>query len=152
MSEQSPHPVHEDRWADGTVRPGNQAARKHGVRAFEERGASALPADLRVSIEDFRAQIISDRGGVDNLTAIEAAYVRRLGELETVARLLASDLASRGMFTPRGRVRGTFSRWLETLDRWDRYAQRVGVHRQAKPIEGIREWAERRLQDQEAAK
>jgi hypothetical protein len=79
-------------------------------------------------------QVITDRGGTDQLTAIECGYVRRLGELETVARLLASDLAQRGLFTAKGRVRGTFSRWLETLDRWDRYAQRVGAERRAKPV------------------
>ncbi|MBA2305204.1 MAG: hypothetical protein H0W08_21600, partial [Acidobacteria bacterium] len=76
------------------------------------------------------------------LTAIEAGYVRRMAELETVTRLLASDLAQRGMFTTKGRVRNTFSRWLETLDRWDRYAQRIGVHRQPKrvdPLEAVRQ-------------
>jgi hypothetical protein len=111
----------------GMFRPGNRDAETHGVYTFENRGPAALPPDLRLSVDEFRAQIVSDRGGVDALTAIEGGYIRRLGELETVARLLASDLASRGLFTPRGRVRNTFSRWLETLDRWDRYAQRIGV-------------------------
>lgn len=147
MPDKPPHPEHEDRWADGTVRPGNQAARKHGVHAFETRGAAALPADLRVSVDEFRAQVISDRGGVDNLTAIEGGYIRRLSELETVARLLTSDLAQRGLFTPRGRVRGTFSRWLETLDRWDRYAQRVGVDRRARQISTLQAYLEQRTAD-----
>ena len=127
MADKQRHPEHGDRWADGTVRPGNQAARTHGAYAFENRGPAALPADLRVSVDEFRAQVIRDRGGVDGLTAIEGGYIRRLGELETVVRLLASDLATRGLFTPRGQVRGTFSRWLESLDRWDKYAQRIGV-------------------------
>lgn len=128
MSEKEPHPAHADRWADGTVRQGNQTARKHGAYAFEHRGPDALPGDLRISIDEFRAQVVRDRGGVDSLTAIEGGYIRRLGELETVVRLLAGGLATRGLFTPRGRVRGTFSRWLESLDRWDRYAQRIGVN------------------------
>jgi hypothetical protein len=101
-------------------------ALKHGVHSFDNRGPAALPADLRGSVDAFRAQLIADRGGVEGLTAIEGGYVRRLTELETVARLLASDLAQRGLFTPRGRVRGTFNRWLESLDRWDRFAQRIG--------------------------
>jgi hypothetical protein len=147
MSEKAPHPEHEDRNADGTVRVGNQTARKHGVHAFEARGAAALPADLRVSVDEFRVQVISDRGGVDNLTAIEGGYIRRLSELETVARLLTSDLALRGLFTPRGRVRGTFSRWLETLDRWDRYAQRVGVDRRARQISTLQAYLEQRTAD-----
>src|SRR5688500_41559 len=45
VSEKQPHPEHADRWADGTVRQGNQAARKHGAYAFEHRGAAALPGD-----------------------------------------------------------------------------------------------------------
>lgn len=122
-----PHPDFGDRWADGTVRPGNQTARKHGVDAFETRGAVALPTDLRVTVDEFRNQVIRDRGGVESLTAIEAGYVRRLAELETVARLLATDIAARGLMTQKGRVRSTFSRWLEALDRWDRYAQRIGI-------------------------
>lgn len=141
MSDHVPHPAHEDRWADGTVRPGNQTARTHGVRAFETRGDATLSADLRVSVDEFRSLIISDRGGVESLTAIEGGYVRRLTELETVARLLASDLSQRGLFTQKGRVRSTFSRWLETLDRWDKFAQRVGPERLTKhvnPLDAVR--------------
>jgi len=67
-----------------------------------------------------------------------------LSELETVARLLTSDLAQRGLFTPRGRVRVTFSRWLETLDRWDRYAQRVGADRRARQIPTLQSYLEQR--------
>jgi hypothetical protein len=136
-------PVHAtdvNRCANGHVLNGNQAARKHGVRAFETRGGAVLPGDLRQSVDEFRAQVITDRGGTDQLTAVEGGYIRRLGELETVARLLASDLAQRGLFTPKGRVRGTFTRWLETLDRWDRYAQRVGADRRAKPVRSLREY------------
>ena len=129
----STNPTNTDRCANGHVLQGNQAARKHGVRAFETRGAGALPGDLRQSVDEFRAQVIIDRGGTD-LSAIEGGYIRRLAELETVARLLASDLAQRGLFTTKGRVRSTFTRWLETLDRWDRYAQRVGAERKAKPV------------------
>jgi hypothetical protein len=74
---------------------------------------------------------------MDELSTLEAAYVRRLSEVETVARLLASDLASRGLMTPRGRVRGTFSRWLECLDRWDRLAQRVGTDRRGRQVPSL---------------
>lgn len=130
----SAHPTNVDRCTNGHVLHGNQTARKHGVRAFETRGAAVLPSDLRQSVDEFRAQVIADRGSTDQLTAVEGGYIRRLGELETVARLLGSDLAQRGLFTPRGRVRGTFNRWLETLDRWDRYAQRVGTERRAKSV------------------
>jgi hypothetical protein len=125
--EKRPHPTFSERWADGTVREGNQTARKHGVRAFEQRGPAALPDVLRQTVEEFREAVIADRGGLTELSTLEAAYIRRLAEVEATARLLAHDLASRGLTTPRGRVRGTFSRWLECLDRWDRLAQRIGT-------------------------
>ena len=135
------------RCSAGHVLAGNSAARKTGVRAFETRGPAALPADMRQSVDEFRAQVIADRGGVDELTAVEGAYIRRLAELETVTRLLASDLAQRGLFTPRGRVRGTYGRWLETLDRWDRYAQRVGLERRSKPAPSPADYWRQRQQN-----
>jgi hypothetical protein len=107
---------------------------KNGVRQFEQHGERVLAPDLRQSVDAFRDAVISDRGGVENLTAIEGGYVRRLGELETVVRLLASDLASRGLFTPKGRVRSTVVHWLATLDRWDKFAMRVGIERRARRI------------------
>jgi hypothetical protein len=107
---------------------------KNGVRQFEQHGERVLAPDLRGSINEFRDAVIADRGGVENLTAIEAGYVRRLVELETVVRLLASDLAARGIFTARGRARSTVAHWLATLDRWDRFALRVGIERRARRV------------------
>jgi hypothetical protein len=113
---------------------GNQARRTHGAYSFRDRGTVALPDVLRQTVEEFREAVIADRGGPSELSTLEAAYIRRLSEVETVARLLAADLASRGLTTPRGRVRGTFSRWLECLDRWDRLAQRVGTDRRSRAL------------------
>jgi hypothetical protein len=130
-----PHLSNETRCANGhTLRGHPGPALKHGVRAFEARGESALAPVVRDTVDRFKEQVIADRGGPDNMTAIEFGYVRRLGELEAVARLLAADLATRGLTTPRGRVRGTFSRWLEALDRWDKYARVVGIGRKARPV------------------
>jgi hypothetical protein len=120
---------------------GNQQRRTHGVRSFEQRGPTALPDVLRQTVEQFRTAIIADRGGAVELSTLEAAYIRRLSEVEAVARLLAADLARRddlgrpiGLMTARGRVRGTFSRWLEAIDRWDRLAQRIGTDRRAQSM------------------
>ena len=134
------HATDSTRCASGHVLVGNQTARKHGVRQFEQHGERVLPADVRLSVDEFRSQVVADRG--DDLTAIEGGYIRRLGELETVARLLASDLATRGLFTPKGRVRNTFSRWLETLDRWDKFATRVGTDRRAKRVGTLQDFLE----------
>lgn len=118
--------------AGGHFISGNAARRIHGVRAFETTGR--VPDVLRQTVEEFREAVIADRNGAADLTVLEAAYVRRLSEAETVARLLASDLASRGLFTPRGRVRNTFQRWTEAVSLWDRLAQRVGVDRRARAV------------------
>ena len=126
------HTTDADRCVRGHVLVGNQTRRVHGVRAFETTGR--LPDVLRQTVEEFRQAVITDRGGSAELSTLEAAYIRRLSEVETVARLLAADLASRGLTTPRGRVRGTFSRWLECLDRWDRLAQRVGTDRRSRTV------------------
>lgn len=117
---------------------GNQARRVHGVRAFETTGR--LPEVLRQTVEEFRESVIADRGGSSELSTLEAAYVRRLSEAETVARLLAADLAARGLFTPKGRVRNTFQRWSEAVGLWDRLAQRVGVDRRARPVPSLRDY------------
>jgi hypothetical protein len=139
MSDRVPHPGHPDRWADGTVRPGNQTARTHGVRAFEARGDGTLPADLRVSVDEFRAQIIADRGGIDNLTAIEAGYIAKLTDVDVMSRLLMADLRERGVFTPKGRVRNTFTKLLDVFAAWDRFAQRVGPDRRPKRVPSLAE-------------
>lgn len=134
------HATDSTRCASGHVLVGNQTARKHGVRQFEQHGEKVLPPDLRATVDEFRTQLISDRGGVETLTAIEGGYIRRLVELETVSRLLASDLVQRGLQTKTGRIRGVYMKWLETLDRWDRFAQRVGVERRAKRVATLQDF------------
>lgn len=144
------HSTDADRCTRGHVLVGNQARRLHGVRAFETTGR--LPDILRQTVEEFRASVIADRGGASELSTLEAAYIRRLSEVETVARLLAADLASRGLLTPRGRVRGTFSRWLECIDRWDRLAQRVGTDRRGRAVSSLRDYLAAGAIDHEARK
>lgn len=124
--------------ANGHFIPGNTARRLHGVRAFETTGR--LPDVLRQTVEEFREAVLSDRGGSAELSTLEAAYVRRLSEAETVARLLAADLAARGLFTPKGRVRNTFQRWTEAVGLWDRLAQRVGVDRRARTVPSLQDY------------
>jgi hypothetical protein len=123
---------------NGHFVPGNTARRLHGVRGFETTGR--IPDVLRQTVEEFREAVLSDRGGSTELSTLEAAYVRRLSEAETVARLLAADLAARGLFTPKGRVRNTFQRWTEAVGLWDRLAQRVGVDRRSRPVPSLRDY------------
>jgi hypothetical protein len=117
---------------------GNQLAFKHGVRRWQTTGT--LPDDLRVSVDEFKQQLIADRGGVDTLTAVEAGYLRRLVDIETILRLLTNDLSARGLFTQKGRVRNTVTKWFEALNTWDRFAQRVGVERKPRSVPTLAEY------------
>lgn len=138
--DKQPHPVHPDRWADGTMRPGNQAARKHGAYSVAvQRGQ--VPDDLRVDVDVMQEQIVADLGGVENLSAIQVGYVRKLRDVEVVERMLISHIATNGLFTPRGRVRAVYTRWLEAVGTWDRLAQRIGMDRRARlvdPFEAVK--------------
>jgi hypothetical protein len=125
--------------AAGRFTAGNQDARRSGVRAFETRGAAALPAELRDAQAAFYSALEADQGGAGELTTIGAGYVRRLTELETICRLLGADLQARGLFTPRGRVRSTYGAFLQTIDRWDKLAQRLGLSRKARQVPTLAE-------------
>jgi hypothetical protein len=134
------HTDRPDMCANGHFVAGNQARRTHGAYAFRDRGPAALPDVLRQTVEEFREAVIADRGGTSELSTLEAAYIRRLSEVETVARLLAADLATRGLTTPKGRVRGTFSRWIDCVAMWDRLAQRVGTDRRARNLPSLSDY------------
>lgn len=101
------------------------------MRAFEQRGVAALPARMRTRLARFSSGLESDQGGASELTTVRRGYVRRLTELEGSIDLLAADLQQRGLMTARGRVRSTYTLLLQTIDRWDRIAQRLGLERRS---------------------
>lgn len=129
-----PHPTHAGHCDRGHAMPGNQLHRLHGAYSFRDRGVAALPDPMRLTVAAFKAQVLSDRGGTEDLSAIEAARIGHLAEVETTLRLLAADLATRGLTTAKGRVRSTFSKWLEALDRWERLAAHIGDGRRARQV------------------
>ena len=118
--------------AQGRFLPGNQVAYRHGVKLFERR--AELPSALRDALDGFRDALVADQGGYRELTTVRQGYVERLVATEGVLRLLEGDLAQRGMLTPKGRVRSTYTAWLAALDRWDRLAQRLGLDRRASKV------------------
>jgi hypothetical protein len=123
--------------AKGHALPGNALRRTHGLYSFRDRGEGSLPPDMRMTVAEFKSAVISDRGGPEELSAIEAARIGHLAEIETTLRLLASDLATRGLMTAKGRVRSTFTRWLEALDRWERLAGHIGDGRRARQVPSL---------------
>jgi hypothetical protein len=140
--DKQPHPLYADRWADGTVRVGNDVARKHGADSGAVKRGQ-LPEDLRVTIDEFRSGLITDQGGAEELTTLQAGYITRLTDLEVCSRLLQADLVARGLITPKGRVRSSYDRLLATFVCWDRFAQRLGFERRARPIPSLQEYLER---------
>jgi hypothetical protein len=90
-----------------------------------------------MTVAEFKSQVITDRGGLDELSAIEAARIGHLAEVETTLRLLASDIARNGLLTKKGRTRTVFGRWLEALDRWERLASHIGDGRRARSVPSL---------------
>jgi hypothetical protein len=123
---------------------GNQGARQHGVRAFQMNGMATLPPDLRRALDAFHAGLEADQAGAEELTTIGMGYVRRLTELEGCLLLLAADLETRGLLTARGRVRNSYTLLLQTIDRWDKLAQRLGMTRRAKRLPSLQEYLAQR--------
>lgn len=131
----------------GQFAPGNQLSRRSGVRAFELRGATSLPPDLRAALDRFRAGVEADQGGRQELSTIGAGYVDLLAEVNAIIGLLLADLAERGIFTTRGRVRSTYQQFLLAIDRYDRLAQRIGLERKTRDVSLASYLAARRTED-----
>ena len=125
-----PHPTDPQRWSDGTLRPGNANATKHGIYSAARRDVYE-----RVDIPEFVNGIISDIGG--EFTTIERGYIDTLRDLEITKRMLIAHLSREGIFTKRGRVRSAYDKLLATVVVWDRIAQRIGVERRARHIDPL---------------
>ena len=65
----------------GAFLPSNSANLRHGFRRFQTTGA--LPSDLRVSFDEFRDHLISDQGGLDELSR----FLRASAACSLTARL-----------------------------------------------------------------
>ena len=120
--------------ATGRLLRGHIAAQTTGVQTFLRRGPDALDDGLREEHFAFRSAVYADLGGEEQLSTLAKSYVERLAELNTVANLLALDLAKRGILSPRGRVRSSLDQFMKCLDRWDKLAQRIGMERRPKRI------------------
>jgi hypothetical protein len=133
-----PHPLHADRWADGTLRVGNERAKTHGrysTRAPElttDDASEAAPTATSL----YRDQLERDQGG-DDLPAVTRAYCQRLTELEALLRSIAANLVEQGIFTARGRPRSALSAYLSTVGTWDRVAMRLGLERKLKDVRDL---------------
>ena len=131
----------------GRVGPGNALARKaDGLNRYAK--TKELPEDIRLFVDTFSADVISDQGGASDLTAIRGGYVRRITDVEAMLQLAAKDIRTRGFFTVGGRTRTTVFTFMQLLDRWDRLAQRLGLDRRAKQVPSLEQFLQQREGDE----
>ncbi len=116
--------------ACGVLLPANQANLRHGLRAYQASGR--LPEDLRVTVEEFREPVISDQGGLEELSAVRAGLARVLVDCEIARRLLMNEVVRRGIDSRPGRA--ALQLWLAATDRWVRVAVTLGIERRAREI------------------
>lgn len=120
----------------GRFGKGNSAALKHGLARYAAK-RTLTHEDVRAEVERFMAQVVSDQG---ELTAIRSGYVRNLATVETLVQLAVKDLRANGLHTEKGRTRQMVFTLMQFLDRWDRYAQRLGMERRQKRVESLEDF------------
>ena len=128
--------------ACGAFVAGNEASLRHGLRRYQTTGV--LPADLKVSVDQFRDQVISDQGGLEGLSAIRAGLCRLLVDLEAGRRLNMNEVVRRGIDSRPGRA--AYDRLLSTIDRWQRVAVALGVERRTRDAMSLGQYLEQRYQ------
>jgi hypothetical protein len=112
--------------------PRNTGAETVGICTYERRGL--IPDKVRDHEHAFRAQIVADLGGEENITAIAGAYVRHLVHLSVIIELLTDFLRVNGPLTPRGKQRSATTSLISALAAFDRQASRLGLQRRTKHI------------------
>lgn len=117
---------------------GHQAAVKHGIYRATQ------PIDIRLTAQELVDGIVSDLGGLAELSTLEKAYVGHISEVSVTLRLLVNDMATRSVFTPAGNVRSVYEQYLRALDRFDRLGQRLGLKRRARQALSLAEYLEAR--------
>jgi hypothetical protein len=132
--------------ACGAFIAGNEANLRHGLRRFETR--RVLPPDLKVDVETFRDQLVSDQGGLEDLTAVRAGLCRLLTDAEAGRRLCMRVVVEKGIESRAGRA--AYDRLLATMDRWLRLAAALGVERRAHPVPTFAEYIEARRATEQA--
>lgn len=123
---------------------GNQAAREHGVRAFEDSGA--LPPALVEQRAADVAGIVTDLGGPTELTTAQRLLVEQAGHVSTIVRLYAAHIEQHGPFTSKGRVRATTAGLLAAVDRLHRLLVTLGLERRARKAETLEDWLKKRAE------
>ena len=122
----------------GRVGKGNQLARRYPKPPAIDTPEVSEQLAARV------AEIISDRGGRANLSAIQLSAIERYAVLELIVASWERYFLTSGVSSRHGRMRAAYaSGYLGTLAHMMRLAQIIGLDRAARTAESPREWLER---------
>ena len=130
----TPHPVHVDRFADGTTRPGfpgpalRDGRRSELVRA----GIRADGADMRAVLNERTSAIVADRGG--DVGEVMTQTIRRFVETTAISEHLLDNILAFGPLTGKGRQRAAVTAYLACVDRLTRLATIIGVERKPRVV------------------
>ncbi len=119
----------------GAFLPSNEAGLRHGLRRYQNN--KVLPAELEAYIVNFRAELIADQGGEEEMTAVRRGLVEKLVDLEVGVRLLMAEVVSRGIDSRPGKAAWTQA--LRTVETWHRVGNTLGLDRRARPVQTLAE-------------
>ncbi|MFN7982530.1 MAG: hypothetical protein U0Q11_11780 [Vicinamibacterales bacterium] len=128
IGEKSPHSTDPNRWADGTLRPMNKAARQHGGYESRQDSTSVQSLDAEVSA------LIADNGGPGNVSMVWRDLARRFVESDHITTRIFEFLRESPL-TNSGRQKRALHVYLAAIDRQLRLAQLLGLERKFNPLE-----------------
>lgn len=101
--------------------PANQANRRHGLRAKH------APPDVILSADDVLDGLISDQGGLSEMSTLRRSGAAKIRDVEILAAVAKAHVVKHTLDTPTGRE--AFGKYLAALDRWIRLAALLGLDR-----------------------
>lgn len=107
---------------------GNRSAVETGLYRRQQ------PIELRREVDAIVAGIVADKGGESECSTLLKSYIRELGEVVLMLRLLVNDIAAHGLLSPSHAPRRVLDAYFAGVDRFDRLATRIGVKREARPL------------------
>lgn len=117
----------------------NQKRRKTGHRARHH------PDDVLMTADDLLAGVISDKGGIDEMSTLQRSMAAKLRDTDVLLALNKRTLIAEGVDTPTGRK--AHDRYLSALDRFLRIAALLGLEREARRITPHEYWQQRQQQE-----
>jgi hypothetical protein len=122
--------------ATGRVGVGNSLAVKNGrhSRRLQENAAPWRAEQI--------AAIRADVG--DDVATLKGHVIEQLGTVLVILRFLGGNLMADGPLTAKGKQRAATTAYLQTLDRFVRLTDKVGLERAAKQLPNPADWLEGR--------